>query len=181
MWMKVILQRDVPKVGKGGEMVNVADGFARNYLLPRGHAVAASGGALKELMARASHEKHKEEKLRGKAVEDASRLEGLALILIGKVGAGTKLYGSITAQDVAEGIHKETGVTIDKRRVGLVDPIKNLGVFHVPVRLHGDVTVSVTVDVTTEDDLERRKVQAAAAATLEVEAAPSAEVEPAAD
>lgn len=172
--MKVILQRDVPKVGKGGELVTVADGFARNYLFPRGYAVLATPGARKEIETRAAYEKQREERARGKAVDAAQKIEGLTLTVIGKVGAGTKLYGSVTAQDVAEGIQRQTGVTVDKRRVGLVDPIKNLGAVKVPVRLYGDVTVDVTVDVTTEDELARRKARAEAAAKAEAEAAAAA-------
>src|SRR5438876_556813 len=144
--MKVILQRDVPKVGKGGDIVAVADGYARNYLFPRSYAVPATGGALKEHTARADREKQRSAKLLDRAQSDADKLAGLSLVVIGKVAAGsTKLYGSITAQDVAEKIEKETGVAIDKRRVGLVDPIKTLGDYRVPVRLHNDVTVPVGV------------------------------------
>src|ERR1051325_4019224 len=100
--MKVILQREVPKLGKLGEIVNVADGYARNYLFPRQYAVAASGGALKEHQARAAREKERGEKHLQDAQSGAGKLEGLVLTLIGKVGSGTKLYGSITAQDVAD-------------------------------------------------------------------------------
>lgn len=162
--MKVILQRDIPKLGKGGDIVNVADGYARNYLFPRQYAVAASGGALKAHAARLEREKEKSAKLAEEAKAHAGKLEGLSLILLGKVGGGTKLYGSITAQDVAEAIARESGVTVDKRRVGLVDPIKNLGLYTVPVRLHSDIVVPVKVEVTTEEELERRKAQAAAEA-----------------
>jgi large subunit ribosomal protein L9 len=160
--MKVILQRDIPKVGKGGDIVNVADGYARNYLFPRQYAVSASGGALKEHTARAQHEKSRSAGLLKSAEADAAKLEGKTLIIMSKVGTGTKLYGSITAQDVTDAIQKDLGVTVDKRRVGVVDPIKSLGEYNVPVRLHTDVSVNVKVLVTTEEDLARRKAQAAA-------------------
>ena len=172
--MKVILQRDIPKLGKGGDIVNVADGFARNYLFPRQYAVAATGGALKEHNARAAREKEKGARSLQDAQVHASRLEGLSLTLIGKVGSGTKLYGSITAQDVAEAIARKQGVEVDKRRVGLADPIKNLGSYVVPVRLHSDITISVQVEVLTEEECERREKQAAVAAAAAAEAAAAA-------
>ena len=162
--MKVILQRDIPKVGKHGEVVNVADGYARNYLFPRQLAVSASGGALKAHQARMDRDKEKTAKQLGDAQSHAERLQDLTLTIIGKVGTGTKLYGSITAQDVADAIEREKGVTVDKRRVGLVDPIKTLGTYNVPVRLHSDVSVPVTVEVVTEEQLELRKRQAETAA-----------------
>ncbi len=161
--MKVILQQDVPKLGKDGEIVNVADGYARNYLFPRRFAVSATGGALKEFQARTTHEKQKGAKLLKEAETGAGKLDGLVITVTGKVGSGTKLYGSVTAQDVADAIKKERGVTVDKRRVGLIDPIKTLGTYSIPVRLHSEISTSVTVEVMTEEQIERRKVEAAKA------------------
>jgi large subunit ribosomal protein L9 len=175
--MKVILQREVPKLGKLGEIVNVADGYARNYLFPRQLAVTAKGGALKEHEARAAREKERGTKNLESAQAGASKLEGLTLTLIAKVGSGTKLYGSITSQDVADEIAKKSGVTIDKRRVGLVDPIKTLGTYTIPVRLHSDVAVPIIVEVMTEDQIERRKVEMAAAEAAAAAAPPPPEVE----
>lgn len=169
--MKVILQRDVPKLGRDGEIVNVADGYARNYLLPRQIAVAATGGALKSYKAREEREKEREAGKRDSARTDAEKLEGLTLVILGKVGTGTKLYGSITAADVADAIKTEKGVTVDKRRVGLVDPIKTLGTYTVPVRLHSDVSVPVVVEVMTETDLQKRKAREASEAAAAAEAA----------
>ena len=102
--MKVILQRDIPKLGKGGEVVNVADGYARNYLFPRGHAVPATGGFLKHHQARIEHERTLGDKLHADAESNARKLDGLTVVITGKVGSGTKLYGSVTAQDVADAI-----------------------------------------------------------------------------
>lgn len=173
--MKVILQRDVPKVGKGGEIVNVADGYARNYLFPRKYAVPATGGFLKEHQSRAEHTKRIEAKLHAAAETAAGKLEGLTVIIKGKVGSGTKLYGSITAQDVADAIKEATGIEVDKRRVGLVDPIKTLGMYPIPVRLASDVSVTVQVDVTTDEELARRARQAAEAEARAAEAAETVE------
>jgi len=159
--MKVILQRDIPKLGKGGEVVNVADGYARNYLFPRGHAVPATGGFLKHHQARIEHERTLGDKLHADAESNARKLDGLTVVITGKVGSGTKLYGSVTAQDVADAIKKATGIEVDKRRVGLVDPIKTLGVYAIPVRLGAEITATVHVDVTTEEELSRRAAEEA--------------------
>jgi large subunit ribosomal protein L9 len=145
--MKVILTKDVAKVGKDGEIVTVADGFARNYLMPRGLARDASGGALKQ------HEHHKaaEEKKSAQLLADAEKaqtaLEGKTVTISAKAGEGERLYGSITAADIADAIKSDAGVSVDKRKVQLIDPIKAVGTFHVPVKLHRDITVEVTVSV----------------------------------
>lgn len=170
--MKVILQRDVPKLGKGGEIVTVADGYARNYLFPRSIAVTAKGGALRDHTARLDREKSRTANQLQSAQADAVKLQSLRLYVVGKANPGsTKLYGSITAQDVADQITKETGIAVDKRRIGLVDPIKQLGDYRVPVRLHNDVTVSVPVVVVTEEGLEKRRAADIAAADAAANAA----------
>jgi large subunit ribosomal protein L9 len=169
--MKIILQRDIPKVGKNGEIVNVADGYARNYLFPRQYAVAAVGGALRALETRLALEKTRDGRQLDAAKAGASKLEGKSLTIIAKAGTGTKLYGSITAQDITDRVKSDLGVTVDKRRVGLADPIRSLGAYSVPVRLHSDVTVSIKVDVVTEEELTRRK---AAEAKAQAEAAAAA-------
>ena len=176
--MKVILQRDIPKLGKTGDIVPVKDGFARNYLLPRSLAVAATGGAMKDHNARQARERERGTKMLSGAQGDADKLGGLVLTIIGKVGSGTKMYGSVTAQDVSDAILKERGITVDKRRVGLVDPIKTLGSYTIPVRLHSDITIPVTLEVLTEEEIQRRNMQAEAAAlAAESKAAEAAVVE----
>lgn len=177
--MKVILQQDIPKVGKGGDIVTVADGYARNFLFPRKYAVAATGGALKEHQARATREKERSSGLLQGAQANATKLQGLTVTILSKVGTGTKLYGSVTSQDVADAVQKLTGVAVDKRRVALVDPIKTLGEYTIAVRLHSDVTVNLKVLVTTEEELARRKAaEAAAAAKAEAEAKAAADSGP---
>ena len=145
--MKVILHQDVTKVGKEGEIVTVADGYARNFLFPRKLAVHAVGGALKHLYARQAAEERKAEQLKTQADSNAAALEGKTVQVPAKAGAGDRLYGSITAQDIADAIAKSLGVNIDKRRVQLIDPIKALGSTTVPIKLHRDVTVPITVEV----------------------------------
>jgi large subunit ribosomal protein L9 len=145
--MNVILQKDVVKVGKEGDVVVVADGYARNYLFPRGLAVSASGGALKNLEARHAAEERKSEAQLAQAQQDQAALEGKTVKITTKAGAGDRLYGSITSGDIAAALKSDLGVTVDKRRVLLMDPIRAVGTFHVDVKLHKDITVPVTVAV----------------------------------
>jgi large subunit ribosomal protein L9 len=162
--LKVILSRDIPKVGKDGEIVNVADGYARNYLFPRQYAVPATGGALRAWEARRRQEQEREARRALEAQAEAEKLANLTLTITARVGGGTKLFGSVTAQDVADAIARERGITVDRRRVSLADPIKNLGTYTVPVRLHTDIVVPITVEVITEEELRRRTTAAEAPA-----------------
>ncbi len=145
--MKVILQQDIPKVGKDGEVVTVADGFARNFLFPRSLAVAAIGPALKAHQMRKAAEEKKAEQLKAAAEQAAAVLTDKTVKLVARAGEEGRLYGSITAQDIANAIQKELNVTVDKRKVVLVDLIKVLGQYSVPVKLFRDITVTLTVDV----------------------------------
>ena len=145
--MKVILQQDIEKVGREGEVVTVADGYARNYLFPRKLAVAAVGGALKNVQMRQALEERRSEKLRLQADQAATQLEGKTVKVPARVGANDRLYGSITAQDITDAIKSSLGVTVDKRKIQLADPIKAMGAYTVGVKLHRDVTVPVTVEV----------------------------------
>ena len=145
--MEVILQKDVVKVGKEGEVVQVSEGYARNYLFTRGLAVEAAGGALKNLKTRLALEERKSEKLLAQAQHDQAALDGKTIKIIAKTGTGDRLYGSITTGDIVEVIKKELGVTVDKRKVLLMDPIKAIGTFHVGIKLHKDITVPVTIAV----------------------------------
>src|SRR5262245_28468250 len=145
--MKIILQQDVAKVGKEGEVVNVADGYARNYLFPRNLAVAASGGALKINQVRVAQEERRAEQMKAKADQEAATLTDKTVTITARAGESDRLYGSITSQDIADAIKSSLNVTVDKRRINLTDPIKALGSFTVPVKLHRDVTVPLTVQV----------------------------------
>lgn len=145
--MKVILNKDVTKVGKEGEVVNVADGYARNYLFPRSLAAVATDGALKNIELRHALDERRSEKLRTNADQQAATLEGKTVSITAKTGSGDRLYGSITSSDIAEAIKAGLNVAVDKRNVQLLDPIKALGTFTVPVKLHREVTVPVTVQV----------------------------------
>ena len=145
--MKVILNKDVPGTGKAGEVKDVADGYARNYLLPRKLAVAASGGALKEVEQKKAAVQKKAAAEEAAARELADRLTKAPVILTAKVGDQGRLYGSITSADIAEQLSAHLGQSVDKRKIELADPIRHLGTFEVTIRLHRAVTASVKVDV----------------------------------
>jgi len=147
--MQIVLKEDIEKLGRRGEVVKVADGYARNYLLPLGKALAATPGNLKVIerekrryVARLAKEKGDHESLAG-------RIQALSLTLVRRVGENDVLYGSVTSSDIAEGLEKE-GIVVDKRRIQLVDPIKSLGIYQVPIRLHPEVTAEVKVWVVKE-------------------------------
>src|SRR5687768_1387743 len=147
--MEVILRDHVENVGKRGEVVKVADGYARNFLLPRKLALIATPGNLKQV----ARERVKFDALeaveRTAAEELAARLSNIQVVISRKVGETGALYGSVTSADIAESLAKQ-GFEIDKRKIGLREPIKKLGELTVPVRLHRDVVVQVPVKVVAE-------------------------------
>lgn len=146
--MKVILNQTVPKVGKQGDVVTVADGYARNFLFPRGLAIVAEKKQLEALNRRNERTAAKSADDKALAEKIREKLDGKQIRIQGKVGRdGGKLFGAITAQDVADMLKTETGVTIEKRQIGLVQPIKRLGKFTVPIDLHREVDATVTVEV----------------------------------
>jgi large subunit ribosomal protein L9 len=144
--MQVILQSDVKGLGKKGDVVKVADGYARNYLVPQGLALEVTEGRLRERQALQRQQVEKERRLRKEADEAARRLDGASVTVAVKVGAEGRLFGSVTAKDVAERIHEVHGVRVDKRRIEL-EPIRHLGSVEVPIHLHPEVTVRLRVDV----------------------------------
>ncbi|MDR3708379.1 MAG: 50S ribosomal protein L9 [Capsulimonadaceae bacterium] len=144
--MKVILLQDIQNTGKQGDVITVSDGYARNYLYPRKLAVEAQGGALKNLLAKNALEERRSEKILTQAQKDQAALEGKVVNIHARSGEG-KLYGRVTAQDIADAIGKDLGVKLDKRKISLLDPIKQLGEYQIPVKLHRDVTVDVKVTV----------------------------------
>ncbi len=145
--MKVILLQDVAQQGKQNDVVTVADGYARNYLFPRKLALAAAGGALKNLQAKHAQEERRSEKLRHEADSAAEKLTDKTVTLTVRAGEKDRLYGRVTAADIAEAVEKSLSVKLDKRKIGLLDPIKALGEYEVPIKLHRDVTVPLKVAV----------------------------------
>ena len=145
--MEVILRDHVENLGRRGEVVKVADGYARNFLLPRKLALPATEGNKKRVEKERKILETKESEERQSAEAIASRLAALELSIARKVGENEQLYGSVTNADIAE-LMKEKGFDIDRRKILLADPIKALGENTVPVKLHRDVTAQVRVTVT---------------------------------
>jgi large subunit ribosomal protein L9 len=140
----------VKSIGRREEIVNVSEGYFRNFLAPRQLAVAAVGSALTEWEKRRKNEAAHEEKLRTEAKALAAKLSGIKVTVKGKVGVGSKLYGSITAADIAANLEKQTGIKIDKRKIEMDEPIKTLGSHEIPIKLHRDATTRVNVEVVGE-------------------------------
>jgi len=149
--MKVILQETVEGLGHVGDLLDVSDGFARNYLLPRRKALEASSRNVKALehVKRVSAEKARKEKLQIEAV--AKKISAVSLTVTAQVGKDDKMFGSVTVKDIVEGL-AEHGFEVDRRRIQLAQPIKELGLFTVPVKLHRDVTASVSVMVVKKQE-----------------------------
>ena len=147
--MDVILRQDVDNLGSAGDLVTVKDGYGRNYLLPRGLAYLASDANRRRIEGEAKQRVKKAGAQLVSARELAERLEAVSLSFAMKAGEGDKLFGSVTAADIADRLHSE-GFTVDKKAVELGEPIKALGVFKVPVRLHHEVKPEVRVWVVKE-------------------------------
>jgi len=146
--MKVILSQTVPKVGKEGTVVNVADGFARNYLFPRGLAIVADKNQLRALEIRNVRLAAKSADAKTAAEKLKEQIHGKTVRIPGQVGKDQgKLFGAITSQNVADAIRKQLGVEVEKRNVALIEPIKRLGHHVVDVDLHRDVDAKLTVHV----------------------------------
>jgi large subunit ribosomal protein L9 len=177
--MKVILTRDVPKVGKDGEIVAVADGYARNYLFPRQLAVVANRNAMKQHEARIAREIAQTANLLATAQQNAEKLRDKQFQITAKASArSTRLFGSVTEADVAEVIQRETGVDVDKRKISRIDPIKLAGLYELTVKLHPEVVVPFAVEVVTPEILEEReriRLAAEEKARKEAEAAAAAD------
>ena len=147
--MKVILMTDVPALGHRGETRDVANGYARNFLIPRKLAVPATPANLKNIEHLKRQRVREEHRALEMAKATATRIEALTLAVTARASDDGRLYGSVSAQDVVEFLERHQ-VPVEKRRVQLEDPIKALGDYKVPVRLHGDVTATLTVSVTAE-------------------------------
>ncbi len=144
--MKVILQQDVKKMGIRGEVKEVADGYARNYLIPKGLAVEATTKALKELEDRKRRMASKEQDELEKVKALKKKIEHKRVAIKAKAGEGGKLFGSVTSKDIAESLEKE-GIKVDRRKIDLPEPIRGLGIFQVYIKLHPEVTVQIEVNV----------------------------------
>ena len=148
--MKVVLRDDVENIGRKGDQIEVTDGFARNFLVPRGLAMKATKGVVQQAEAMRRNREARDARDREAAQALADQLTGKRIELRARAGEGGRLFGSVTSADVADAVRAQTGVEVDRRKTQLAEPLKELGVVEVPVKLHADVEVSLTVDVVPE-------------------------------
>jgi len=148
--VKIVLREDVDTLGRKGDLLEVADGYARNYLVPRGLAMKATKGvvAQAESMRRSRDAKESRDREASQAI--AAKLGSQTIQVKARAGEGGKLFGSVTAADIVAAVKEQTRVELDRRKVTLAEPLKALGPAEVPVQLHADVTVSMAVEVVAE-------------------------------
>lgn len=150
--MKVILLKDVPGQGKKGDLINVAEGYARNYLLPRGLAGEASIGKMKQLEVQKQAAAAREKKLAQEAKDLADRLNSLTVVIKTKTGEAGRLFGSINNKDIADALGLQHKLEIDKKKLVVKEPIKHLGEYTATAKLHPSVSAEIKVLVTGEQD-----------------------------
>lgn len=147
--MKVIFLQDVKGQGKKGEVKNVSEGYARNFLIPKGLVKEASDGNIKTLEVQNQAQEKKKQKEKENAQALAAKLGEMTVVIPAKAGEGGRLFGAITSKQVAEALAK-LGITVDKRKIELDEPIRALGVTQVPIKLHPDVKATLKVQTTEE-------------------------------
>jgi large subunit ribosomal protein L9 len=148
--MKVILKQDIKNLGKKGDIKEVADGYARNHLLPKDLAVEATAGNMNKVVQSKASEAHRKEKEYEEAKATGAKLTGVEITLPVKLGEGGKLFGAITAKDIADALQETHGTEVDKRKIDLKDAIKSLGDYSVNIKIHPQVTAQIMVHVTGE-------------------------------
>ena len=146
--MKILLRADVTDVGKKGDIVEVADGFCRNYLVPKGLAIKATNGVAAQATAMRRSRDLKDAKDRSAAEAVAKALVPTVINITAKAGAEGKLFGSVTVADVAEAVQSQTSIELDRRKLHIDDAIKTLGTHTVAAKLHADVEFPITLEVT---------------------------------
>ena len=145
--MKVILMQDVKGKGKKGQMIEVSDGYARNYMLPRKIAVEATADAVNTMRMNDKAAAEKAAKERAEAVEVSKKLRDMTLVVTAKGGGAGKLFGSVTNQEIADALKAKTGIALDKRKIVISDPIKNVGTYTVQCKLGYEITAPLTVKI----------------------------------
>ena len=145
--MRVLLRSDISGVGKKGDIVDVAKGFARNYLFPTGSALVATGGVEAQAAAMRKSRALRDAQDRESAQAVAEVLGAATVKITARAGAEGRLFGSVTTNDVAEAVEAQTGAVVDRRKIQLAEPIKSVGTHVVPVKLHAEVDVELTVEV----------------------------------
>lgn len=148
--MKVILLQDIEGLGKAGDLKEVANGYARNYLLPRRLAAGATPGLIANRSQRVAAEQRRKEKQAEQNRQLAERLGQITLTFKAKVGSQGRLYGSITSQDIAKALRDAEDITVDRRTIELAEPIRSLGTFSVPVKIASQVEPKITVNIVDE-------------------------------
>ena len=145
--MKVILLQDVKGKGKKGQMLEISDGYARNFLLPKKLAIEATPDAVNTMRMNDKAAAEKAAKERAEAVEISRQLREMTVVVTAKGGGAGKLFGSITSQEIADALKAKSGITIDKRKIVLSDPIKNVGTYTVQCKLGYEITAPLTVKI----------------------------------
>ena len=145
--MKVILMQDVKGKGKKGQMIEVSDGYARNYMLPRKIAVEATADAVNTMRMNDKAAAEKAAKERAEAMEVSKKLRDLTLVVTAKGGGAGRLFGSVTNAEIADALAKKTGIKLDKRKIVIADPIKNVGTYTVTCKLGYEITAPLTVKI----------------------------------
>jgi large subunit ribosomal protein L9 len=143
--MQVILKKDVDKVGKIGQLLDVSDGYARNFLFPRGLAEEATEGKLADLKNRQLNKKAKEDKERQVSEENKKRVQGKMIRVLASAGESGKLFGSVTAAQIAEALKEQHGLKVDKRNIKLPEPVKQPGSYGISIRLYAGVQAEMTL------------------------------------
>ncbi len=145
--MKVVLRADVSRLGNKGDVLDVSDGYARNYLVPRGLALQAAAGVVAQASAMRRSRDVRDAKERASAEEVARALVPQVVHIAARAGGGGRLFGSVTTSDVADAVREQTGIELDRRRLHLDEPIRAVGTHRVTARLHAEVEFPVTVEV----------------------------------
>ena len=145
--MKVILLQDVKGKGKKGQMIEVSDGYARNYMLPKKMAIEATADSINTMRMNDKAAAERAAKERAEAVEISNRLREMILVVTAKGGGAGRLFGSVTNQEIADALKAKTGITLDKRKITISDPIKNVGTYTVQCKLGYEITAPLTVKI----------------------------------
>jgi large subunit ribosomal protein L9 len=148
--VKVVLREDVEKLGRKGDLLEVADGYARNYLVPRGLAIVATKGVVQQASSMRRNRQIRDDRDKEAAQELATRLTLSPVQVTARAGEGGKLFGSVTSADIVAAVKSQTKVELDRRKVSLAEPLKELGSAEVSVQLHTEVTVVLAVEVVAE-------------------------------
>lgn len=148
--MKVILKQDIKGVGKKDQIINANDGYARNFLFPKNLAVPADKGNMTNLQSKKSSEEHRKSLEKEAAIETKKKIEGILLKLPVKSGENGKVFGSVTSKEIGESLEKQYNIKVDKKKIDLKEPIKNLGMFNIEIKLYDGVIAKLKVNVISE-------------------------------